>query len=110
MRQSLPRLIWRMPSRISWPMLRSAFAIEFFLDLLQHVPGNALRLIFRVQRQHPDVPLLGTQVVDDPPAFGFVMSACCSAAYSSSERYSWTRGFSSEWGKLCCSARAVLRV
>src|SRR5688572_19507112 len=57
-RPCCPRLIWRIPSRISWPMFRLVFAIEFLLDLLEDRAGNVVRLVFRVQRQHPHLTLL----------------------------------------------------
>ena len=64
--RSLPRLSWRMPSRISTPMLRcSCLGIfDFLADLLQNVRRNVVGHVLGIQGQHPDHSPLWPQEVD----------------------------------------------
>src|SRR3990167_5619815 len=61
-----PRLISRIPSSISRPILRFALAIEFLPDLAQNVSGDVLLFILRVDRQHPNHPFTCLPVVNHP--------------------------------------------
>src|SRR5436190_18599876 len=51
-----PRLSWRMPSRISWPMFRLE-AINLLPNPLQDLHGNVVRYVVDVQGEHPDLSL-----------------------------------------------------
>src|SRR5947209_7444395 len=72
-RPTSPRLISRMPSRISAPMSRVRFLAIFNLppNLPQDVGWDVLCDVLWIKRQHPDHALTRPQVVDDtePTAF-----------------------------------------
>src|SRR3954466_13547755 len=54
-RPTSPRLIWRMPSKISAPISRFRFLaiFDFLPNLCQHTGGDVLSDVLRVHRQHP---------------------------------------------------------
>src|SRR5882672_2365081 len=60
-----PRLISRIPSRISLPMFRLALLINLLPNLAQDVRRNVLGNVLGIYRQHPDLTLAGTCVIDD---------------------------------------------
>ena len=115
-RPCCPRLISRMPSRISRPILRFVLAINFLPDLAQNVRGDAVRFVLGINRQHPDLALVGAGEINyanpstlaatgnapskladstvprtTSPARGSAAKAHCKAPYSSSLRYALTR-------------------
>ena len=65
-RPTSPRLIWRMPSRISAPISRLRLLATF--NLLEYFPQNVgryvLGYVLRIQGQHPNHALSGAQVID----------------------------------------------
>src|SRR5690606_30152193 len=76
-RPTSPRLICRIPSRISTPMFRSFFVIaELLPDLAQDMRRDVLGLVLRIDRQHPDNALGDPDEVDHPHATSLAPSGC----------------------------------
>jgi hypothetical protein len=81
-----PRLISRIPSRISRPMSLFRLAIYLVLDLFQGGSGNLCRHILGIQRKQPDLALLRSQVVNNSKSAPLSSACRAPAQFSNATR------------------------
>src|SRR6266568_2153146 len=100
------RFSWRNPSRISIPTFRFAttLAINFVLDLFQHMGRDVLGNILRVKRKHPDLPPPRAEEINDSDT-----SALAAPSYGPAQLADTTRA-GDDWTGLRFRKQSLLQL